>query len=161
VGFLIVMIGFIYVRRRQRLQLQQRGQITTDRPRGPVTTTRETGEASGSLTPFTLPSPISQLHTPLTKSRAITVPPSPTQTGFPNEPSSTQAARARRQDDSEGRDALAEAMQQLQERVAYLEGRSSGEGPWERRPGTISTPSQSEGTFRIEETLDPPPMYKA
>jgi hypothetical protein len=149
--------GIIYVKRRQRLRLQTRG-ITVDGPlvQGPAATTRdsEVEEASGTLTPFTLPSLISQLRTSVTKSPATTT---PAQRPILNEQRSTQSRGIRHREDSEGGGTLAETVQRLQERVAYLEWRSSGERVRERRLRRTSTPSQSEDT-RSE---DPPPTYKS
>jgi hypothetical protein len=154
--------GIIYVKRRQRLRLQAK-RITIDGPlvQGPAATTgdSEVQEASGTLTPFTLPNLISQLRAPLKKS--------PPKTSVPpvlNGPGSTQARTARPRDDPEGRNTLVEVvevMHRLQERVAYLEGRSSGDRVQERRQRRTSAPSQGEDTSRSEDTFDPPPTYKS
>ena len=107
------MIGIIYVKRRQRLRFLH----------GPAS--GHVGATSGMITPFTLPKLVSQLRTPVTKSAALTVPPAKSRS--PHEPRSTLSRSIRRRDDSDGRYTLAEAVQRLQERVAHLEGHSSGE----------------------------------
>ena len=134
------MIGIIYVKRRQRLRLLH-------------------GPGSGIITPLKLPKLVSQLRTPPTKSVAITFPPA--QLRSPHGPKSTQSSNIRRRDDSEGRDTLADAVEQLQERVAHLEGRSSGERAWYRRLRRASTPGLREEAARSESTLDPPPTYNS
>ena len=133
--------------------------ITIDGPGAGAVT--ETQEASGTVTPFTLTSLISQPRTPLTKYSAITVPPAQTRIVLLNEQRLTQPRGTRHRVDSEGRDTLAETVQRLQERVAYLEGRSSGERVRERRQQRTSSPNQSEATFCSEDTSDPPPTYKS
>jgi hypothetical protein len=152
----------VCAKRRRRLRLQQARRITIDSPGqglGPEATAQEVEEAPGTLTPFTVASLIPQLRTPLTKSPTMTLP--PTQTDIQAEPSSTQARSISHGDDSEGRDTLAETVQRLQERVAYLEGRSSGERAQDRRLRRPSIPSLSGDTFRSEDSSDPPPTYQS
>ena len=74
---------------------------------------------------------------------------------------SKQTTSTRRRDDPEGRDTLVEVVHRLQERVAYLEGRLSGERARERRLRRTNTPSQGEDASRGENTLDPPPTYQS
>jgi hypothetical protein len=147
-GVISLLIGIIYVKRRQHLRFQQKRRITIDSPTGSVVTIQEE-----TLTPFTLPGLLSQLRTPRTKEpSAIIVPPAQR---------STQARSNRGRDDSEGRDTLAETVQRLQERVAYLEGRSSAERHQDRRLRETRALSLSEDNVRSEVTSDPPPTYKS
>jgi hypothetical protein len=124
-----------------------------------VATNQKAGDASGTITPFTLPNLISQLRMPLTKSTAITVPPA--QPLISHEPRLTQSRSTRPRDDSEERDTLVGVVQRLQERVAYLEGRPSGDRVGDRRRRRTSTlsPSLGEDAFGSEGTADPPPTY--
>ena len=119
----------------------------------------EPEEVPGTLTTFTSPSLISQQQTPLKGS-----PPNTAVSSVKNDPGTTQARSTRRRDDLEGRDTLVEVvevMRRFQERLAYLEERSSGERARERRLQRTSSPNQSEATFSSEDTSDPPPTYKS
>jgi hypothetical protein len=119
-------------------------------------------QTSGTLTPFTLPRLISQQRTPLTKSPAMTFPHA--QLRIPDEPRSTRARNTRHRDASEERDTLVEVvqcLQGLQERVAYLEGRSSGERERDRRLQRMSTAIVGEDPFGSEGTSDAPPTYRS
>jgi hypothetical protein len=135
-------IGIFNVKRRQRLRFQH-----GPGPE-PVGAIQEVREASEVLTPFTLPNRISQLRTPLIKSPTITGP-----RHNLNEPRSIQGRSTAHRDDSEGRDTMAQALQLLQERVAYLEGRSSGERARDGRLRRTSISSLSENTFGSEGTV--------
>ena len=105
-GFLIIVVGIVYIKRRQRLRLQQARRITIDGLGTGAAT--ETQEVSGTVTLFTLTSLISQPGTPLTKSSAITVPPA--QKRVANEQRLTQPRGTHHRVDSEGRDTLAETV---------------------------------------------------
>jgi hypothetical protein len=158
VGFIIIVIGIIYVGRKQRLRLQRGRRISIDSPPGPVVITQEAEVVSGILTPLILPKLISQLRTPLTKSSGM-IPPA--QPPAQNEEGSTQPRGTGRRDDFEGRNTLADTVQRLQERVAYLEGRSSEESARDRGLRRMNTPSLSEQAARSERTSDRPPTYKS
>jgi hypothetical protein len=156
-------LGIIDVKRKRRLHLQQARQITTDSSpgQGPAMTIQdsEADEAPGTLTLFILPSIISQLRTPFKRSPSRT-------TVLPvlNDPRSTQARSINCRDDLEGRDTLVEVLEVmhcLQERVAYLEGRSSGERTRDRRLRGTSTPGLSGEAISSEGTSDPLPTYKS
>jgi hypothetical protein len=149
-------IGIIYVKRGKRLRPRQ---TRLDGPGpGADATTKEAGEARGTFTNLT-----SKLHTLLTiSSPKQTVP--PVRPHILNDRMSTQTTSTRRRYDSEGKGTLVEmveVMHRLQERVAYLEGRSSGNRAPERGLRRTSTPSQSEATSRSDDTSDPPPTYES
>jgi hypothetical protein len=164
---IIVIIGVIYLKRRRRLLLQQARRIAIDPdgpPRDPVTET-EVEEVPGTLMPFTLPLSLNtQLQPALTNFS-----PTPSPPVWPNARDQTSSKQAPRNPgltvDSEGRDTLLEMVHHLQERVAYLEGRSSGERVRDRGRQRLQRTSTSRSSddpieTRSGGTSDAPPIYK-
>jgi hypothetical protein len=157
---LIIVISVIYIKRRERLRLQQVRRVTdSDRPvRG-----TQVEEPSGTLTPFTLYLPFntsSQLQTPRAEPSSTAFPheqPHTRDQPDPNQPPRSADLRA----DSVG-DTVVEMiqnMQSMQRQLLHLLGERDRDDHRLRRTSTDQSGEDPIET-RSEGTSDSPPTYK-
>jgi hypothetical protein len=175
VFLIIIIISFVYFKRRRRLRLQLARRLTIDSDGPLVETQIEEVPGPGALTPFTLAHPInnsSHPRTPLKKSSPTTSLHT-TQPRTQDEMSSSQPSRSvglRPNSTGNLGDTLVEmmqGMQHIQERLLHIEGHLNGERVQDReqnhqRLWRISTTQSRENPFqtRSEVTLGAPPTYK-
>jgi hypothetical protein len=159
---LIIVISIIYIKRRQRLRLQQARRVTTDSDRPPARGT-QVEEASGTLTPFTLSLPFntsSQLQTPRAEPSSTALPheqPHTRDQPNPNQPPRSADPRA----DSVG-DTVVEMMQNMQSmqrQLLHLLGERDRDDHRLRRTSAHQSGEDPIET-RSDGTSDSPPTYK-
>jgi hypothetical protein len=149
---IIIIISFIYLKRRQRLQRATGSAIDSGRLTGDT----RVKEALGTPTPFTLTSPFT-ISSKLQK-KSLTES-SPTVFSSITQPSTSLSAN------SEGRDTMVEMMQHMQEQLLHIQGRLLGERGQDlegQRLWRINSNQNSENPFEthIESAADaPPPAY--
>ena len=166
---LIIVISVIYIKRRQRLRLQQTRRVTIDSDRQPAGDT-QVEEAPGTLAPFThsLPFDISsQLQTLWVESSSTAFPPEQPHTRDqpnPNQPPRSADLRA----DSVG-DTLAEMkqnMQSMQLQLLHIQGQLLAERGLDRDQHRFRRTSMDQSGEDPSETQsdgisDVPPTYQS